>query len=94
VRFISHHGLPNFAAEAGVTFETALAVLPMDFTEYHSEMVGALRAGLFCKWCRRKLARNPKLTKALASHRLDALVPGRSDSAISITPDSSLKKKT
>jgi hypothetical protein len=40
---------------------------PMDFTADHSELVGALRAGRFCRPCSRKLDRNPALKAAVTA---------------------------
>jgi hypothetical protein len=91
VLFISYSGLAEYAHEADVALDSAIAYLitaqlvayffdlgydlnfgyhpetrncPMDFTEYHSELVGGLRAGRFCRVCSRKLEKSGPFAKA------------------------------
>jgi len=37
---------------------------PMDFTEYHSDLVGGLRKGRFCNFCSRRLRKNRSFERA------------------------------
>lgn len=76
VLFVSHAGLGEYARQAGVALEVAIANritaelvnyfldlgyhkatrnCLMDFTEDHSDLVGALRAGQFCSYCSEEL---------------------------------------
>jgi hypothetical protein len=83
--FTSYSGLDEYAEEAGVTLDTALAYsvtaqlvnyfldlsyhkkirnCPMDYTEDHSDLVGGLRAGRFCRFCSRTLMKSKPYAKA------------------------------
>lgn len=88
VAFSSIRGLDEYAGQADVSYEAALAYLlvseftsyflnleyhdairecPLDFTEDHSQMVGGLRKGRFCRYCVRKLNSNPDLRDAVTA---------------------------
>jgi hypothetical protein len=74
--FISDANLDEYAREAGVTLDSAIAYVvtaelvdhflnlgyhkqtrncPMDFSQDHSDLVGGLQAGHFCRYCSRTL---------------------------------------
>ena len=88
VFFISYSALGDYAEEAGVSMDSAIAYLivgelvdfflkldyhkenrncPMDFVDDHSKLTGGLKAGKFCRFCSRTLAKNRDFAVAFRS---------------------------
>jgi len=54
--------LVDYFMDLGYHKETRMC--PMDFTEQHSDLVGGLRVGRFCRFCSRTLEKSRRFGKA------------------------------